>query len=371
MSVYKNTKINHTEQPPIFGEPVDLQRFDIFSDPKIDKLTMVQIGQYWIPEEIDLSKDKIDFNSKMSEHEKHIFTSNLKAQIMLDSIQGRAPNLAFLPLASTPEFEAMTEWWSTFEAIHSRSYTHILRNLYSDPSPIFDDIKNIESINDRAGDISKYYDDLITKNAYRHIALNTNTNVVYNEYEHKKSFWLALHAVNALEAIRFYVSFACSFAFAENKLMTGNAKVIALICRDENLHLKFTQYLINKGLVEKDPDFIKIKNDKTVQKQCLAIMNTAINQEKQWAEYLFKDGSMLGLNVNILHQYVDYIGGIRKRSLGIQSDASRNNPLPWMSHWVNNSKVQDAPQEEEIISYTSGDVVNDVDSDSFSEFGSL
>ncbi|WP_341666227.1 ribonucleotide-diphosphate reductase subunit beta, partial [Vibrio sp.] len=224
----KNIK-SHLEKTMFFDEGVDIARYDQVRYPQLEKITDKQLGFFWRPEEVDVSKDKKDFNL-LTQHEQHIFTSNLKRQILLDSIQGRAPNLAFLPICSLPEVENWIETWSFFETIHSRSYTHIIRNVYPNPSVVFDQMLDIKEIVDCASDISQYYDNVI-------------------ENPNKKNLWLALMCANALEGIRFYVSFACSWAFAELKKMEGNAKIIKFIARDENTHLAATTTMI-KNLVK-------------------------------------------------------------------------------------------------------------------------
>ena len=291
----------------------------------------------------------------MTDHEKHIFTSNLKRQILLDSVQGRAPSLALLPICSLPELENWIQTWAFFETIHSRSYTHIIRNVYSDPSKVFDEMLDIEEIADCAGDISKYYDDLIHWNG--------STNI--GDYNHKKAMWLCLNAVNALEGVRFYVSFACSWAFAEVKKMEGNAKIIKLIARDENIHLASTQHLI-KILPKEDPDFAKIAEE--TRQECIDLFQKVIDQEKAWAKYLFKDGSMIGLNQQLLSDYVEWIGHRRMMNIGLNGKSVGANPLPWTQKWISGGEVQVAPQETEITSYIVGGVKKDVDQDTFKNF---
>ena len=346
--ILKKSKKSHLDKNMFFDESVDIARYDHVRYPNIEKLTDKQLGFFWRPEEVDVSKDKIDFNN-LTYNEKHIFTSNLKRQIVLDSVQGRAPNLAFLPITSLPEIENWIETWSFFETIHSRSYTHIIRNIYPEPGLIFDQILNIKEISDCATDISKYYDRLIEYN---------NSNQI-GSYEHKKILWLAMNAVNALEGIRFYVSFACSWAFAELKHMEGNAKIIKLIARDENTHLAGSTMII-KNLVKEDKDFAQIEKETIDEVQALYI--SVIEQEKDWANYLFKDGSMIGLNQRLLDEYVEWIGTKRMRALGLTSPytIAKSNPLPWTEKWIGGGNVQVAPQETEITSYVTGGVKQDV-----------
>lgn len=346
--ILKKSKKSHLDKNMFFDEAVDIARYDHVRYPNIEKLTDKQLGFFWRPEEVDVSKDKIDFNN-LTDNEKHIFTSNLKRQIVLDSVQGRAPNLAFLPITSLPEIENWIETWSFFETIHSRSYTHIIRNIYPDPGLVFDQILNIKEISDCATDISKYYDQLIEYN---------NSNQV-GSYEHKKILWLAMNAVNALEGVRFYVSFACSWAFAELKHMEGNAKIIKLIARDENTHLAGSTMII-KNLVKEDKDFAQIEKETIDEVQALYV--AVIEQEKDWANYLFKDGSMIGLNQRLLAEYVEWIGTKRMRALGLTSPytIAKSNPLPWTEKWIGGGNVQVAPQETEITSYVTGGVKQDV-----------
>ena len=336
-------------------EGVDIARYDQVRYPNIEKITEKQLGFFWRPEEVDVSKDKKDFNA-LTEHEQHIFTSNLKRQIMLDSIQGRAPNIAFLPISSLPEIETWVETWSFFETIHSRSYTHIIRNVYPNPSIVFDGLLDIKEILETPNDIAKYYDALI----------EFNNNGRDNLYEHKKALWMCLMAANALEGIRFYVSFACAWAFAELKSMEGNAKIIKFIARDENVHLASTSYML-KTLIKDDKDYKKIA--KETEDECTELYIKVIDQEKEWAEYLFKDGSMIGLNEKLLSDYVDWIGAKRMRAVGLTCPytAGRINPLPWTEKWISGRNVQPAPQETEISSYVVGGVKQDVDQEQLSK----
>jgi ribonucleoside-diphosphate reductase beta chain len=352
MTVFSNEMFDATEQTCFFGKQVNIARYDKQRYNIFEKLTDKQLGFFWRPEEVDLSRDGKDFKG-LSDHEKHIFTSNLKRQILLDSVQGRAPSLAFLPICSLPELETWIQTWTFSETIHSRSYTHIIRNVYSDPSRVFDEMLDIQEIADCAHDISKYYDDLIA----------FNSNMRYN-YDHKKALWLCLNAVNALEGVRFYVSFACSWAFAEVKKMEGNAKIIKLIARDENVHLASTQQLL-KILPKEDPDFAKIAEE--TKDECITMFNKVVEQEKAWAKYLFKDGSMIGLNEQLLCDYVDHIAAKRMGAIGLNGKPGVN-PLPWTQKWISGSDVQVAPQETEITSYVIGGVKKDVDENTFKGF---
>nr|WP_297349273.1 class Ia ribonucleoside-diphosphate reductase subunit beta [uncultured Glaciecola sp.] len=359
-------------EPMFFGNPVNVARYDQQKHPIFEKLIEKQISFFWRPEEVDVSRDRMDFQ-KLSDAEKHIFTSNLKYQTLLDSIQGRSPNIAFLPIVSIPELETWVETWSFFETIHSRSYTHILRNLFSDPSSIFDDIVVNEEIKKRASDISKYYDDLIfatqlwqTQGEGEYV-IDGETHVI-NMRELKKLLYLCMNSVNALEAIRFYVSFACTFAFAERELMEGNSKIIRLIARDENIHLTSTQHILNLWAKGKDdPEMAEIAAE--CHEEAKAIFLKAVEQEKEWAHYLFKNGSMLGLNEEILCQYVEYIANHRMAAIGMgQPFDIKSNPLPWMNNYLSSDNVQVAPQETEISSYLVGQIDSEVASDDFEAF---
>lgn len=347
MSVFNaNDNVDHTTAKAFFDRPVSIARYDKQKYPFIEKLTEKQLGFFWRPEEVEIYRDQKDFKS-LTPHEQHIFTSNLKRQILLDSVQGRAPTIAFCPICSLPELETWIQTWTFFETIHSRSYTHIIRNIYSDPSKVFDEMLEISEIVECAVDISKYYDALIVNQS-------------------KKNLWLALNSVNVLEGIRFYVSFACSWAFAELKKMEGNAKIIKFIARDENLHLAGTQQLI-KVLPTDDPEFVDIREE--TREECIKMFSCAVEQEKKWAEYLFKDGSMIGLNEKLLGDYIEWIAHKRMTAIGLNSPyKGGSNPLPWTQKWISGSEVQVAPQETEITSYVVGGVKKDVTNETFKGF---
>ena len=373
MSVFNITnKKSHTKSlaflDPEGGSPI--QRFDTIKYPQFDKLTEKELGFFWRPEEIDVMKDSKDFR-ELTANEQHIFTSNLKRQILLDSVQGRSPNLALLPLATLPELEVWIETWAFNETIHSRSYTHIIRNVYSNPTEVFDEILDIAPIISCAADISKYYDSLIEYSLwYQTLGVGIHQvngkTIIIELYELKKRLWLCINSVNVLEGIRFYVSFACSWAFAELKKMEGNAKIIKLIARDENVHLASTQILLNI-LPGDDPDFARIKGE--THEECIEIFKAAAEQEKDWARFLFKDGSMIGLNEKLLCDYVDYILEKRLTAVGLNSDKkSLSNPLPWTQKWIAGADVQVAPQETEITNYIIGGTKQDVDSATFAGF---
>ena len=367
MSVFNSqNKTDHTKALA-FMDPaggVAIQRFDMLKYKQFDKLTDKQLGFFWRPEEVDVTKDSNDFKN-LTDHERHIFTSNLKRQILLDSVQGRAPVEAFGPLVSIPELEAWIQTWTFSETIHSRSYTHIIRNVYSDPSKVFDGMMDIEEIMECADDISECYDQLIDMTSYFNLlgegthTVNGNE-VVIDKYEIKKLLYKTLMSVNILEGVRFYVSFACSWAFAELKKMEGNAKIIKLIARDENLHLGSTQTLL-KLLPKDDPDYIQIA--KETEAECIQMFVDAVEQEKAWANYLFKDGSMIGLNTQLLSDYIEWICCKRMTAVGLKCPYTtpQANPLPWTQKWIAGAEVQVAPQETEITSYITGGVKQDVD----------
>lgn len=371
-TTFNQQNLNQLDEPMFFGNPVNVARYDQQKHSIFEKLIEKQISFFWRPEEVDVSRDRVDFQ-KLSEPEKHIFISNLKYQTLLDSVQGRSPNIAFLPIISLPELETWVETWSFFETIHSRSYTHILRNLFTDPSSIFEDIVVNDEIKRRATDISKYYDDLI----YATQLWQTQGEGQYtdegkpypvNMRELKKKLFLCMNSVNALEAIRFYVSFACTFAFAERELMEGNSKIIRLIARDENLHLTSTQHILNLWAKGKDdPEMAEIAEE--CAEEAKQIFMKAVEQEKQWAEYLFQHGSMIGLNKEILCQYVEYIANQRMAVIGMgQPYDVTSNPLPWMNNYLISDNVQVAPQESEISSYLVGQIDSAVSEDDFADF---
>lgn len=368
-----NNKKDHTTVKAFFDDAPTIARYDRQKYAWLDKLTDRQLGFFWRPEEVDIFKDAKDFKN-LTPHEQHIFTSNLKRQILLDSVQGRAPTVAFGPICSLPELETWITTWAFSETIHSRSYTHIIRNIYANPSIVFDQITDIPEILDCAGDISKYYDQLIK---YNNIAQENSYGEMYkfsnelwdrpvNLYDHKKALWMALMSVNVLEGIRFYVSFACSWAFAEVKKMEGNAKIIKFIARDENLHLAGTQQLL-KTLPKEDEDFARIAEE--TKEECVQLFVDAVNQEKAWAGYLFRDGSMVGLNEAVLTEYVEWLGNKRMTAVGLPTPyKGGSNPLPWTQKWISGAEVQVAPQETEITSYVVGGVKKDVNSDTFKGF---
>ena len=371
-STFSQEKNDALQEPMFFGNPVNVARYDQQKFEIFEKLIEKQLSFFWRPEEIDVSKDRIDYG-KMSDHERHIFISNLKYQTLLDSIQGRSPNVALLPLVSLPELETWIETWAFSETIHSRSYTHIIRNITNDPSLIFDDIVGNKDIVERAEYTSRYYDDLINyQQAYNlhgeGVHKTDMGELDVNMHDLKRKLYMCLMSVNVLEAIRFYVSFACSFAFAERGLMEGNAKIIKLIARDEQLHLSSTQHMINLIRTgQDDPEMAEIAEE--CKQDAADMFKEGAEQEKEWAEYLFKDGSMLGLNKEILCQYVEYITDVRVKAIGIDPIFNvTKNPIPWMKTWLASDTVQVAPQEVEISSYLVGQVDSEVNVEDLGEF---
>ncbi len=372
-STFCQTQNDQLKEPMFFGQSVNVARYDQQKHEVFERLIEKQLSFFWRPEEVDVSRDRIDYQA-LPPHEQHIFISNLKYQTLLDSIQGRSPNVALLPLVSIPELETWIETWAFSETIHSRSYTHIIRNIVNTPAQVFDDIVTNEQILKRAGSISHFYDDLIEATAlYNLHGEGTHTvagrEVAITLRELKKKLYLCLMSVNALEAIRFYVSFACSFAFAERELMEGNAKIIKMIARDEALHLTGTQHMLNLMRTgQDDPEMAEIAAE--CEQACFEIFKEAAIQEKEWAEYLFQDGSMIGLNKDILCQYVEYITNLRMSAVGLQPAfaGTKQNPIPWINTWLSSDNVQVAPQEVEVSSYLVGQIDSEVNADDLGDF---
>ena len=372
-STFCQTPNNQMAEPMFFGQNVNVARHDQQKYPIFEKLIDKQLSFFWRPEEVDISQDRADYQA-LPEHEKHIFISNLKYQSLLDSIQGRSPNIALLPIVSIPELETWIETWSFSETLHSRSYTHIIRNIVNEPSVVFDDIVRNQHIIERAQEISIYYDDLIhATQIYQMFGEGiyevNGASVAVNLHTLKKRLYLCLMSVNALEAIRFYVSFACSFAFAERELMEGNAKIIRLIARDEALHLTGTQHILNLMRTgQDDPEMVAIAQE--CEAECFELFKRAAEQEKAWAEYLFKDGSMIGLNKDILAQYIEYITHLRMGAVGLKSafPQATHNPIPWINAWLSSDNVQVAPQEVEVSSYLVGQISTDMSTQDLSAF---
>ena len=374
MTVFNTDEVDTKKQPMFLGKPLGVQRYDNFKYPAFENLTKQQLGYFWRPEEVSLQKDRGDYQTLRPE-QKHIYTSNLKYQIMLDSVQGRAPGMAFLPYCSLPELEACMEVWSFMEMIHSRSYTYVIKNVYSDPSEVFDTIIKDDRILERAASVTGSYDTFINY-AQEWGASNNwkedwrdHINAQWSRRDLKKHLYRAITNVNILEGIRFYVSFACSFAFGELKVMEGSAKIISLIARDENQHLAITQNIINNWRKGDDPEMVEIVKEE--QDWTYEMFDKCVNEEKKWAEYLFKDGSMIGLNDKLLYQYVEWIANKRLRSIGLKpvyDQPLKNNPLPWTEHWISSKGLQVAPQETEVESYVVGGIKQDVKKDTFSGF---
>ena len=372
-STFSKKPNNQLLEPMFFGQPVNIARYDQQKYEIFEKLIEKQLSFFWRPEEVDVSQDRLDY-SNLPEHEKHIFISNLKYQTLLDSIQGRSPNVALLPIVSIPELETWIETWSFSETIHSRSYTHIIRNIVHEPSTVFDDIVTNEYIIRRAEEIAQYYDDLIKATQHYHLFGEGEHQVAgqtisVSVRELKRKLYRCMMCVNALEAIRFYVSFACSFAFAERELMEGNAKIIKLIARDEALHLTGTQHILNllRSGVD-DPEMAEIAAE--CEQDCFDLFKRAALQEKEWAEYLFKDGSMIGLNKDILGQYIEYITNLRMMAVGLQPafEGANQNPIPWINAWLSSDNVQVAPQEVELSSYLIGQIDSELSADDLGDF---
>ena len=374
ITVFNTEEVDSKKQPMFFGKPLGVQRYDSYKYPAFENLTKSQLGYFWRPEEVSLQKDRGDYQQLRPE-QKHIFTSNLKYQTMLDSVQGRAPGMAFAPYCSLPELEACMNIWQLMEMIHSRSYTYIMKNIYPDPSEVFDTILRDPRILERAASVTQAYDSFIN---YAHEwdqgsmwrkDSKGSPSEEWTRKDLKKHLYRAVANVNILEGIRFYVSFACSFAFGELKLMEGSAKIISLIARDENQHLAITQNILNNWKKGDDPQMVEIVKEE--QDWTYKMFQRCVDEEKTWAEYLFKDGSMIGLNDKLLQQYVEWIANRRLRSIGLKplyDIPAKNNPLPWTEHWISSKGLQVAPQETEVESYVVGGIKQDVKKDTFSGF---
>jgi ribonucleoside-diphosphate reductase beta chain len=372
-TVFRKGTSNALQEYMFFGKSVNVARYDQQTLPIFEKLIEKQHSFFWRPEEVAVSKDRSDFNNKMTEHERFIFVSNLQYQTLLDSVQGRGPSAAFGTIASLPELETWITTWDFSETIHSRSYTHILRNLFNDPSATLDEITEIEEIKARATDVSRYYDELISDVSHYNrfgvgeVTVNGKT-VTLNMRDMKKKLYLCMQSVNALEAIRFYVSFACTFAFAERELMEGNSKIMRLIARDENLHLTSTQHVLNLWAKGKDdPEMQEIAAE--CKEESAQIFLKAAEQEKSWAKYLFSKGSMIGMNEAILCQYIEFITNERMSAIALGKPFDiKSNPLPWMNNYLQSDNVQVAPQESEIASYLVGQIDSEVNAEEYQGF---
>jgi len=374
MTVFNSNKVDTKKQSMFFGQPLGVQRYDQYKYPTFDRLTQQQLGYFWRPEEVSLQKDRSDYASLRPE-QKHIFTSNLKYQILLDSVQGRGPGMAFIPYCSLPELEACMEVWGFMEMIHSRSYTYIIKNVYPDPSEVFDTILDDDKILQRAQSVTRAYDDFIN-DAHRYDTSNWwrpdwqgSPTVEYEKNSLKRKLYRAVANVYILEGIRFYVSFACSFAFGELKLLEGSAKIIGLIARDESQHMTVSQNILNKWKLGDDPEMVTIAQEE--EQNVYNMFKESVEEEKSWAEYLFKDGSIIGLNEKLLQNYVEWTANRRLKSIGLKpiyDIPMSNNPLPWTQHWLSSKGMQVAPQETEVESYLIGSIKQDVKKDTFAGF---
>lgn len=374
MTVFNTDVVDTTKQKMFFGPPLGVQRYDKFKYPVFDKLTQQQLGYFWRPEEVSLQKDRADY-PLLNDAQKHIFTSNLKYQILLDSVQGRGPGMAFTPYCSLPELEGAMNIWQTMEMIHSRSYTHIIKNVYPDPSEVFDHILEDDKILSRAKSVTAAYDEFLQAASewgagrqWQHY-LDEVPNAQWELRELKRKLYRAVANVYILEGVRFYVSFACSFAFGELKLLEGSAKIIGLISRDEALHMTITQNIMNKWRDGDDAEMAEIAKEE--EENVYEMFRQCVEEEKSWARYLFKDGSIIGLNDKLLASYVEWTANRRLKGLGMKAifdTPISNNPLPWTAHWLSSKGMQVAPQETEVESYLIGSIKQDVKKDTFANF---
>mgnify|MGYP001179806284 CR=1 FL=1 len=374
VTVFNPKKIDTKKQPMFFGAPLGMQQYVDYKYPDFDRLTQTQLGYFWRPEEVSLQKDRADYKT-LTDQQKHIYTANLKYQILLDSVQGRGPGMAFSPYCSLPELEGAMGVWEFMEQIHSRSYTHIIKNVYPEPSDVFEGVLDNKKIMARAESVTQAYNEFIDQagmwanSNMWHQSAKGSPSVEWTLKDIKRSLYKAILNVNILEGIRFYVSFACSFAFGELKLMEGSAKIISLIARDESQHLVLTQKIIKKWQEGDDPIMIEIAQEE--EDNVRQMFSEAVDQEKDWAQYLFSEGTMIGLNERLLCQYVEWIANRRLRAIGMKPMYDiplRNNPLPWTEHWLNSKGQQNAPQETEIESYVVGGIKQDVESNTFAGF---
>ncbi|AWD91454.1 ribonucleotide reductase B subunit [Enterobacteria phage vB_EcoM_IME339] len=379
-TVFNTNPVDVLKEPMFFGSGLGIARYDIQRHKVFEDLTEKQLSFFWRPEEVNLMMDAAQFN-KLPQYQQDIFTNNLKYQSLLDSIQGRAPSAVLISLISDPSLDTWVATWTFSETIHSRSYTHIMRNLYTDPSKVFDEIVLDKAIMKRAESIGRYYDDVLKKtreweNAKEFVELAKESpdadfrlnRAIKQEAEAKralmKSLYLCLHVINALEAIRFYVSFACTFNFHKNmEIMEGNAKIMKFIARDEQLHLKGTQYIIRQLQLGTDGDeWVKIAQE--CEQEAVDIFMEVNRQEKDWAVHLFKDGDVPGLNTNSMWSFIDYLTVSRMKQCGLPcpiTDAPVKHPYPWIREYLNSDNVQSAPQEVELSSYLVAQIDNDVD----------
>lgn len=375
-TVFNTNPVDVLKEPMFFGSGLGIARYDIQRHKVFEDLTEKQLSFFWRPEEVNLMMDAAQFN-KLPQYQQNIFTNNLKYQSLLDSIQGRAPSAVLMSLISDPSLDTWVATWTFSETIHSRSYTHIMRNLYTDPSKVFDEIVLDEAIMKRAESIGRYYDDVLIKTrAWENTKdmaeyyKDQGLTLVDKDAEQRakralmKSLYLCLHVINALEAIRFYVSFACTFNFHKNmEIMEGNAKIMKFIARDEQLHLKGTQYIIRQLQLGTDGDeWVKIAQE--CEQEAVDIFMEVNRQEKDWAVHLFKDGDVPGLNTNSMWSFIDYLTVSRMKQCGLPcpiTDAPVKHPYPWIREYLNSDNVQSAPQEVELSSYLVAQIDNDVD----------
>ncbi|WBY53079.1 ribonucleoside diphosphate reductase small subunit [Escherichia phage REP4] len=376
-TVFNTNPVDVLKEPMFFGSGLGIARYDIQRHKVFEDLTEKQLSFFWRPEEVNLMMDAAQFN-KLPQYQQDIFTNNLKYQSLLDSIQGRAPSAVLMSLISDPSLDTWVATWTFSETIHSRSYTHIMRNLYTDPSKVFDEIVLDEAIMKRAESIGRYYDDVLVKTREYQNAVEDYEGILSEGFRKEelgkvvectkralmKSLCLCLHVINALEAIRFYVSFACTFNFHKNmEIMEGNAKIMKFIARDEQLHLKGTQYIIRQLQLGTDGDeWVKITQE--CEQEAVDIFMEVNRQEKDWAVHLFKDGDVPGLNTNSMWSFIDYLTVSRMKQCGLPcpiTDAPVKHPYPWIREYLNSDNVQSAPQEVELSSYLVAQIDNDVD----------
>ncbi|YP_010278352.1 ribonucleotide reductase class Ia beta subunit [Shigella phage KNP5] len=376
-TVFNTNPVDVLKEPMFFGSGLGIARYDIQRHKVFEDLTEKQLSFFWRPEEVNLMMDAAQFN-KLPQHQQDIFTNNLKYQSLLDSIQGRAPSAVLMSLISDPSLDTWVATWTFSETIHSRSYTHIMRNLYTDPSKVFDEIVLDKAIMKRAESIGRYYDDVLVKTREYQNAVEDYEGILSEGFRKEelgkvvectkralmKSLYLCLHVINALEAIRFYVSFACTFNFHKNmEIMEGNAKIMKFIARDEQLHLKGTQYIIRQLQLGTDGDeWVKIAQE--CEQEAVDIFMEVNRQEKDWAVHLFKDGDVPGLNTNSMWSFIDYLTVSRMKQCGLPcpiTDAPVKHPYPWIREYLNSDNVQSAPQEVELSSYLVAQIDNDVD----------
>jgi ribonucleoside-diphosphate reductase beta chain len=350
------TPTNYLKRRMFLDGAVTVQRFEEYRYPKIAKFEEIARGYFWVPEEISLTKDKMD-HKDASDAVKHIFTSNLLRQTALDSIQGRAPNQVFSPVISIPELEALVSNWSFYETnIHSKSYSHIIRNVYGVPKEVFESIHDTNEIISMAANVGRYYENLHVLNCRKEVGEEIST------MDHKRAIWMALHASYALEALRFMVSFATSLAMVENKIYIGNGNIISLILQDELLHAEWTAWIINQ-VVKDDADFANLVEE--CRDEVYAMYMEVIEEEKAWADYLFKKGPVIGLNSDILKNFVDYSAFTRLKEIGIKylGEHPKSSPIPWFNKHINIGKKQSALQETESTNYVIGAMSDSVNYD--------